>query len=86
MGVHVTDHALVRWLARTGAMDVEAMRAMLAASLTRAAAAAYTLDARAYLIAADGLIYLIRDGRLITVLEDDGLHTHARVLAREARR
>jgi hypothetical protein len=73
----VTDHALVRWLERTGAMDMEALRQMLAASLDRAAAAAEILDQSKYLILADGLVFVVRHGKVITVLADDGRHSHA---------
>lgn len=77
----VTDHALCRWLERTGAMDVEAMRAMLAESLERAATAAARLDAAKYLILADGMVFVIQDGVVITTLADEGRHAH--VLGRD---
>lgn len=74
MSVGVTDHALVRWLQRTGAMDMETMRAMLAASLARAAEAAEGLGGGYYLVLADGLVFVIDEGKCVTVLEDDGRH------------
>lgn len=75
--IGVTDHALVRWLERTGAMDVETMRAMLAASLERAARAAAVLDQSKYLILADGMVFVVQDATVITVLPEDGRHHHA---------
>jgi hypothetical protein len=84
-GPRVTDHALVRWLARSGAMDVEPLRAMLAASLERAAAAAGRLDAGDYLILADGLTFVVKDGVVVTVLEDDGRHAQGRAMRRDRR-
>lgn len=77
----VTDYALVRWLERSGAMDVEAMREMLAASLERAAQAAEVLGQSRYLILADGLVFVIRHGAVVTVLTDD--HRHAHILSPE---
>jgi len=77
MTVGVTDHALVRWLQRSGAMDMEALRAMLAASLARATEAAEGLGGGHYLVLADGLVFVIDDGRCITVHDDDGRHAAA---------
>lgn len=79
--IGVSDRALVRWLQRTGAMDMEAMRAMLAASLERAAMAAGQLDAARYLIIADGLVFSVYEGTVLGVYEEDGRHAslHARL-------
>lgn len=71
MRVEITDHALVRWIERTGLVDVGPLRQALAASLHRAAEAA-DLAAGKYLILADGLVYVMDGGVLITVLNDDG--------------
>ena len=79
--VTVTDHALVRWLERSGALDTEAIRAALAASLDRAVAAASALDTTEFLILADGLVYVVRDGDLRTVLVDYGRRAHVVALA-----
>ncbi len=78
--IQITDHAFVRWLERTGALDVESLRADLAASLERCAVAAEQIRAGRYLIVADGLAYVVRDGRLVTVIEDGGVYGHARQL------
>lgn len=80
--LEVTDHALVRWLDRTGAFDVEQVRAALASSLERCADAAEQLGTTRYLIVADGLSYLVRDGKLVTVMEDRGVYHHARHMER----
>lgn len=74
--IGVTDHALVRWLERTGAMDVEALRGMLEATLERAAQAALHLEASKFLILADGMVFLVEQGKVITVVEDDGRHAN----------
>ena len=81
--IGVTDHALVRWLERTGAMDVESIRSMLEASLERAAKAVAGLDQSVYLILADGMVFVVREGMVTTVLDDDGRHQHAHALRRE---
>ena len=81
--LQVTDHALLRWLDRTGAMDVEAMRGLLSQSLDRAHVAGATLGVHQFLILADDLIYIVRGGKLITVLKDASLHDHVVALSRE---
>ena len=80
--IRVGDHALVRWLQRTGALDVEALRLKLASSLERGMAAAEAIGADEYLILADGLVYVVRGGELRTVLEEDGRHSRVRALAK----
>lgn len=78
----VTDHALVRWLQRTGAMDMEQLRKLLADGLARAAKAAGELDAGEFLILADGMVFVVKDGTVVTVEQEDGRHRHARSLTR----
>lgn len=68
----VTDHALCCWLQRTGAMDIEVLRALLAASLERAAAAAACMDAARFNILVDGMVFIVQHGAVVTVLDDDG--------------
>jgi hypothetical protein len=81
--LQVTDHALLRWLERTGALDVEQLRGLLSQSLDRAHVAGATLGVHQFLILADDLIYLVRGGKLITVLKDSSLHEHVKVLSRD---
>lgn len=76
----ISDHALVRWLDRSGAMDMEQLRSMLAASLERALQAAAGIEAGKFIILADGLVFVVQEQTVVTVLEDDGRHTHARAL------
>lgn len=66
----VTDHALVRFLDRTGTMDMEVLRANLAASLFRAHQAARSVTSSDYLIKADGLLFVVRGEAVTTVLPD----------------
>lgn len=67
--IHVTDHALVRFLERSGALDVEQLRAMIAGSLERGRKVAERAGIADYTIAVDGLKYIVVDGHLITVLD-----------------
>lgn len=76
----ISDHALLRWLERTGAVDLDPVRSQLAASLERAFTAAATLGSSQFLILADGLVYVVRNGTLVTVLPDD--RSHAAILGR----
>ena len=78
--VTVSDHALLRWLERAKVLDVEAVRAMLEASLERAFAAGSGLGAARFSIVADGLIYLVRGDTIVTVLVDEGQGTHVKAL------
>ena len=77
--IRISDHALVRWLERTGMAEIEPLKNMLAHSLERAAAAANQLECQRYLILADGLVYVVRNAVLVTVLPDEQ-HTHIRAL------
>lgn len=65
--IHISDHALVRFLECSGALDVEAVRRALAASLERAQRAAARVGIDDYEIVADGLRYVVREGTLTTV-------------------
>lgn len=83
--IAVSDHALVRWLDRTGLIDLQPIRTAIAASIGRAADAAASIEADEYLILADGLVYVVRNRVLVTVLEEDGRHSHVRMLAAKDR-
>ncbi|MEA3264170.1 MAG: hypothetical protein U9R07_11885 [Pseudomonadota bacterium] len=76
----ISDHALIRWIERTGMADLEPVRDALRASLARATGAARELGAGEFLILADGLVYVVRGNVLITVIEDDGRHSRIRAL------
>ncbi len=71
MILSVSDHALVRFLERAGALDVEGLRATLTLSLARAADAAESLGLAEFTVKADGLSYLVSRGIVITVMPDD---------------
>jgi hypothetical protein len=65
--LRVSDAALLRFLERAGALDVESLRGAIEVSLKRAAAAAGVLDLAEFTIAADGLRYLIRDNVVVNI-------------------
>lgn len=84
--ITVSDHALVRWMQRTGMADLDPVREALEASLDRAAQSADLLGISSYLILADGLVYVVRDSVLVTVIEEDSRHGHCRALVRRKSR
>lgn len=67
----VTDHALVRFLDRSGAAEIEKLRLALAHSLERARIGAERAGIADYVITADGLRYVVKDDALVTVLDAD---------------
>lgn len=67
--IRVTYHALVRFLERSGALDVEQLRAMIAGSLERGRRMAERAGIADYTISVDGLKYIVEDGELVTVLD-----------------
>ncbi|HEV2556829.1 MAG TPA: hypothetical protein VGV17_24015 [Bosea sp. (in: a-proteobacteria)] len=75
--IKVTDHALVRFLERSGSADFEPVRAALVAGLERGRAAAAQIGVRAYVINAEGHQFVVEDEVLITVLEP-GMRPHFR--------
>lgn len=71
----ISDHALLRWLERSGAIDAAAMKKLLAGSLARAWRAARSISQKDVIVLVDGLVYIIRSDVVVTVMEDDGRHT-----------
>jgi hypothetical protein len=69
--IHVTDHAFVRFLERSGALDVEQLRAMISGSLERGRKMAERAGTANYVIVVDGLRYVVESGNLVTVIADD---------------
>lgn len=80
----VSDHALVRWMERSGMVNLDPVKDAIAASLERAAAAALKLGVAEFLILADGLVYVVREGVVVTVQPQDGRHRYAYALANRA--
>lgn len=71
MTLRVSDQALVRFLERAGGLDVEQLRAAIAASLDRAEAFAAVAGVSSFQVRADGLVYVIRQGAVTTIIPDD---------------
>jgi hypothetical protein len=65
--LQVSDAALLRFLERAGALDVESLRGAIEVSLKRAATAAGMLDVAEFTISADGLRYLVRDNVVVGI-------------------
>lgn len=82
--VHVTDHALVRFLERGAGLDIQGVRSALQHSLERAIALTGELGVTRYSVHADGLIYVVADGTLVTVLVDEGRERPVHVRERGA--
>lgn len=68
--IRVTDHALIRFLERSGAADIDEMRNLIARTLERGRRQAERAGIANYAIIADGLRYVVRGNELVTVLED----------------
>jgi hypothetical protein len=69
--IHVSDRALVRFLERAGAFDVEMIRGMIANSLERGRVAAERAGVTDFQIVVDGLCYAVERGCLVNVTGDD---------------
>lgn len=69
--IHVTDHAFVRFLERSGALDVEQLRALISGSLERGRKMAERAGTADYIIVVDGLRYVVEGGNLVTVIAED---------------
>lgn len=76
--LEISNHAMLRWLERSGVVDIAAMRTALSAALDRAVAASAAIGGGECLILSNGLVYVVRDNVLVTVVPDDGRHRHAR--------
>lgn len=71
MTISITDHALLRFLERAKAIDIEQLRVDLEAQLVRGAVAAEALGQGHYTIVLDGFRYVIVDGRCVTIVPKD---------------
>lgn len=69
--VRVTDRALLRFLERSGMLDVEQIRDRVAMSLERSRKAAECIGVANFKIVLDGLCYVVEEGILVTVHKTD---------------
>lgn len=74
----VSDNALLRWMERTGAIDANAMKSLLAKSLSRAWHAARTMSQSDFIVLVDGMAYVIRDDTVVTVLDENNRFRRSR--------
>lgn len=80
--VHVSNHALFRWLERSGVIEVELLRTSLSMALDRAYQAGAAMHQGEFLILAGGMVFVIRDGTVVTCTEEDAKHGHSNLLKR----
>lgn len=69
--LHVTDHAILRFLERGGVVDVSAVRRALADLLGRAAGSAEVIGGD-YRIRVAGLDFVCVEDRVVTVIDPKG--------------
>lgn len=67
----MTDHAVMRFIERSGMLDVRGIRDELADKLGRAAAAAEIIGG-SYRIRVDNLDFVCVDDRVVTVIDTKG--------------
>lgn len=67
--IKVSDHALVRFLQRSGALDVEQIRALMSGALERGRRSAERAGIADYTIVVDGMKYIVRNDTVVTVLD-----------------
>jgi len=80
----VSDHALVRFLQRSG-MDVEVIRSALEDSLATAHGAAQAIGGGDHLILASDMIFVVRGGVVTTAIPDADIASRARILTQRDR-
>jgi hypothetical protein len=77
--VHVTDHALIRYIERVHGIDLEDVRAEVARVCEQAAGVSGNVTIRA-----DGHFFECRDGTVVTVTPVGYNRTKRRLMAEEA--
>jgi len=69
MTLHVTDHAVLRYLERVRGIDIERLRADLQRKATRAHASAVSIGGGEFTIIVDGFRMKCQNDHVVTVLE-----------------
>lgn len=65
----VSDHAVLRYLERTGCVDIEAIRRRIAGMVSRGLVAGATIGAGEFVIVVPGARFVVVDGRVVTTLD-----------------
>lgn len=78
----VSDHALLRFIERSGLAEVEPLRLALGQALRRGHEAARAMSASDHLITVGGHVFLIKGETVVTVMEATTPASKARVLKR----
>lgn len=66
--IHITDHAVLRYIEHIQGVDIEALRMQLHGMATRAAQAAETIGGGNYIIKAEGVRLRVVGRNVVTVL------------------
>jgi hypothetical protein len=75
--VKITDHAVLRYLERTGQIDVDAVRAEIEAKVARGIAAGVSLGPGMFKVVMPGAVFVVVDGRVVTTLSPE-MRPHGR--------
>ena len=70
----ITDHAVLRYLERTGLVDIEAVRQKIATMVARGLVAGASLGPGEFHVVVGGSRFVIEDGRVVTTLTPQ-MHT-----------
>jgi predicted butyrate kinase (DUF1464 family) len=71
MTLHVTDHAILRFLERVHGLELEKLRAELRGKAERAMVAAQSIGGGQYTILVDGVKFRCVNDRIVTVVTGD---------------
>ena len=66
--IHVTDHAVLRYLERVHGLEIEDLRAELSRKATRAYAAAESIGGGEYTIKVDGFRMKVQSDHVVTIV------------------
>lgn len=71
MSLHVTDHAVLRFLERVHGLELEKLRAELRAKAERGMTAAQSIGGGHYTLVVDGVKFRCCNDRIVTVVTGD---------------
>lgn len=66
--IHITDHAMLRYLERVQGIDIEELRNSLSQKATRAYAAAESIGGGEYAIKVDGFRMRVQSDHVVTIV------------------